>query len=258
MSSSADAGAAELAAEYRIANAPFNTFPYPHLYLRDVFPADYYAEIQRQLPAPEALVPLEQARGVRGYPERSVMMLGGERPAGMPEPQYEFWRELAQWMLGGRFAQLILRKFGAIAEERLKDMPEVEIFDELMLVHDRSRFSLGPHTDSPLKLVSMLFYLPADERLAGYGTSIYVPREPGFECPGGPHHSFEDFKRVATMPFLPNALFAFPKTRNSFHGVEPIAEAGVGRYLLLYDLRLRRIETGAAAPAAGPRVQFRF
>ena len=129
-------------------------------------------------------------------------------------------------------------------------------------MHDRTRYSLGPHTDSPTKVVSLLFYLPADERLAQHGTSIYVPKDPAFTCPGGPHHPFGGFDRIATMPFLPNSLFGFVKTDNSFHGVEPFLEPGAGRWLLLYDLRLRRIATADPAPAAAaavaPRVQFKF
>ena len=73
-------------------------------------------------------------------------------------------------------------------------------------------------------------------------------------CPGGPHYPFERFERMATMPFVPNALFAFLKTDNSFHGVEPIDEPGIHRYLLLYDLRLRR----SPAQPAGGQVRFRF
>jgi len=41
------------------------------------------------------------------------------------------------------------------------------------------------------------------------------------------------------MPFLPNTMFAFVKTDHSFHGVEPIVDAGISRYLLLYDLRVK-------------------
>jgi hypothetical protein len=37
---------------------------------------------------------------------------------------------------------------------------------------------------------------------------------------------------------VPNTLFAFMKTANSFHGVEPIREAGIRRDLMLYDIRL--------------------
>lgn len=42
---------------------------------------------------------------------------------------------------------------------------------------------------------------------------------------------------MLTLPYVPNVLFAFMKTPNSFHGVEPIEEPEVQRDLLLYDIR---------------------
>jgi hypothetical protein len=256
----AEAFAPGLHAEYRIANAPMQGYPYQHFYLRDVFPQDYYSELQRNLPDPAALMPIEQSGRARGYPERSIMMLGGEKPAGVSETQFQFWQRLAQWIFAGRLGNLVIGKFGPVVDARMQDAGDVEIIDELMLVHDRTRYSLGPHTDSPAKVISLLFYLPADERRAQLGTSIYVPKERGFTCPGGTHYPFERFDRVATMPFLPNSLFGFVRTNNSFHGVEPLVEPDAGRWLLLHDLRLRKAAPGAQAPApaAGPRVEFKF
>lgn len=257
---SADSFPPGLHAEYRIANAPVQPYPYPHFYLRDVFPPNFYAELQRNLPDAQALARLGQWGRAQGYPERSIMKLGGERPAALSESQHLFWRRLAQWAFSGRLGSLVLGKFNAIVDQRLQEMSGLEVTDELLLVHDRTHYSLGPHTDSPVKVISLLFYLPADDHLAPYGTSIYAPKDPAFTCPGGPHHAFEGFDRLATMPFLPNSLFGFVKTDNSFHGVEPFLEPGAGRWLLLYDLRLRNVEASAPAPAAatGPRVRFKF
>jgi hypothetical protein len=241
---------------YRIANAPLRTFPFPHLYVPEIFPAAYYAEALRSLPAPEAMTPLEQAGRAKGYPERSIMPLGGELPAGLGEAQRSFWTGFGRTLLGGRLAHAVLQKFESQIQQQLSRTPDFEIFDEAMLVHDRTRFALGPHSDSPKKLASLLFYMPADLAQARYGTSVYVPRDPSFTCPGGPHHAFADFERVATMPFAPNSLFAFPKSAVSFHGVEPIDEPGVARWLTLYDLRLKVLEQ--PAPGAPARTQFSF
>ena len=41
------------------------------------------------------------------------------------------------------------------------------------------------------------------------------------------------------MPYRPNSLFAFFKTDRAFHGVDPIADAGVARDLLLFDVTRR-------------------
>jgi hypothetical protein len=72
------------------------------------------------------------------------------------------------------------------------------------------------------------------------------------------------FDRMMTMPFLPNSLFAFLKTHNSFHGVEPIQETGVRRDLLLYDIKvsnppeLRQRAPAATQSAATPASHFTF
>jgi hypothetical protein len=255
---------AELDVLYKVGNAPVRGYPFPHFYVPDVFPAGFYAELQRNLPRPEHMKSLEEARKVRGYPERSVLALDeGDRPAGMPEAQWAFWRDLAGWLRAGRFGHLLLQKFAPVVEPRLQGADDLIIVDEALLVHDRTQYSLGPHTDSPRKLVTLLFYLPADAALERHGTSIYVPKDPAFTCPGGPHYGFEKFERMATMPFRPNALFAFAKTDNSFHGVEPFDVPGAARWLLLFDLYLRRDPAAAkAAPAEAapgqPSVQFKF
>lgn len=238
---SAESFAAGLHAEYRVANAPLQDWPYPHFYVRDVFPQDFYAELQRNLPDPSALTSLEKTGRTMGVRERYTMKLGEDRLPGVTEAQHQFWRRLAQWAFGGRFGSLVLGKFSAVVNQRLKDTAGMEITDELLLVNDRTGYRLGPHTDAPSKVISLLFYLPADERFAGYGTSIYLPKDPGFTCAGGPHYSYEIFDRLVTMPFVPNSVFGFVKTDHSFHGVERIEAPGVERWLLLYDLRLREI-----------------
>ena len=126
-------------------------------------------------------------------------------------------------------------------------------------MRDRTTYSLGPHTDTPEKVLSFLFYLPPDASMAHLGTSIYVPKDPQFICRGGPHHDFAHFRRMLTMEYLPNTLFAFMKTPNAFHGVEPITEAEVRRDLLLYDIRIMPPQAAAgAAPAGKADVKFSF
>ena len=256
-------GSTELEVIYRIANAQVRTYPFPHFYVRDVFPADFYRKLLALLPGPETMSSLMDAGRAKGYPERAVIQLDGGRVAGMNDAQHTFWSTLTRWMFGGRFGAAMLEKFEPWATPRVDARPGHVITDELLLVRDETRYSLGPHTDASLKLISLLFYLPSDDSLEKYGTSLYVPKQEGFTCEGGPHHRFEGFTRMATMPFLPNSLFAFVKSDHSFHGVEPIAESGVARWLLLYGLRLipeSRAEglAPAASPPPGGQVRFRM
>jgi hypothetical protein len=150
---------------------------------------------------------------------------------------------------------LMLAKFAPFLNQRFQGQSGMRFHDEALLVQDTTRYQLGPHTDAPRKVVTLLFYLPPDESQRHLGTSIYLPKDRDFRCPGGPHHPHDRFDRVWTMPFLPNSLFAFFKNDVSFHGVEPVLDAGCRRWLLLYDI-YHRAAPAQAAPAPGVKFSF--
>ena len=43
---------------YQIANAPMCDYPYPHFYVENVFPADFYARLRANWPESSSLVAL--------------------------------------------------------------------------------------------------------------------------------------------------------------------------------------------------------
>jgi hypothetical protein len=255
----------DLYVQYRIANAPMLEFPYPHLYVREIFPPDFYARLRANLPSCRQFQTLTSLGRVTGdYPDtRTVLPLAPEHTTRLEPEQRAFWQQLAGWMLGGLFGQLMIAKFGAYLQLRFKDLQAQRFVDEALIVRDRTQYFLGPHTDSTSKVLSFLFYLPPDASMARFGTSLYVPKDPRFTCPGGPHHDFGLFRRMHTMEYLPNTLFAFMKTPDSFHGVEPITQPDVERDLLLYDIRVAQPQQGVQAGAAAastqpPRIKFSF
>lgn len=228
---------AELHLTYKIVNAPLSGYPFPHLYIRDAFPADYYARMLSMLPDPARMVTIAQARAMPpgAYKERFVLTFGGEQFAALPDEQREFWGELHGWLVGGSFRQRMIDHFRGLLAQRFKGQM-VAFFDEALLVEDTTNYSLGPHSDAPRKVITFLFYLPKDESQRHLGTSLYVPKDRDFRCQGGPHYPHDRFDRVWTMPFLPNSLFIFLKTDTSFHGVEPVQDPDTRRWLLLYDI----------------------
>ncbi|MBX3662565.1 MAG: hypothetical protein KF804_08955 [Burkholderiales bacterium] len=234
-------------------------FPFPHFFIPEVFPGDFYRELQHNMPDPEAMVPIEQARPVKGYKERFVLGFEDKHLETLPESKRRFWSDFRDWMTAGRFSSLVLHKFQPFIQERFNGQ-SVQFNDELLLVQDVTNYKLGPHTDAPRKVVTMLFYLPPDESQKHLGTSIYVPNDLDFRCPGGPHHQRDQFSRLRTMPFMPNSLFAFFKTDNSFHGVEPVADPDTRRWLLLYDIYVRQVEQPKPQPQVnmGPKLKFSF
>lgn len=249
---------AELHLSYKVGNAPVSMFPFPHFFVQDVFPKDFYDQLQENLPDPQAMLPIEQVRPVKGYKERFVMELGGEQMAKLPENKRQFWGGVDDWLVGGRFGKLVFSKFEHFIEERYKGEPPPQFYDESLLVQDITNYKLGPHTDAQRKVITLLFYLPKDNAQQHLGTSIYVPKDPNFTCVGGPHYPRDGFERLYSMPFLPNSLFCFLKTYNSFHGVEPVGDPDTRRWLLLYDIYAREAASVQPQAAASSGVKFSF
>jgi hypothetical protein len=248
---------AEEHAIYQIANAPLRLYPFPHIYVESVFPAAFYSALRANWPQSSQLVSLETTGRVSkgAFRERFIMPLREPELSALPGDTREFWTGMAQWMLGStRLRSAVLDKFGPQVHGRFGEAyDEVDFTHEALVVRDHTQYKLGAHTDSPYRVVSLLFYCPDDESLSHLGTSLYKPIDPAFSCVGGPHYRHSLFHKVATMEYKPNALFAFVKTNTSFHGVEPIRDADVLRDLILYDIQLEALpdqpeETGADAP----------
>ena len=227
----------EMSLAYKLGNANINMFPYPHFYLENIFPIEYYKNIQDNLPNPNDMLPIENVRPVKGYKERFVLELRDKYLDLLPEKKRIFWKQLQYYLVeNNNFSNLVFSKFYPFIEQRFNNIDNLEFYAETLLVHDITNYALGPHTDSPRKVVTMLFYLPVDNTQSHLGTSIYMPNDPAFRCPGGPHHKREDFSLMHTNPFKPNSLFAFFKTDDSFHGVEKVSEPDTRRWLLLFDI----------------------
>ena len=48
---------------YRIFNAPVREYPYPHIYVENIFPDDFYAELRANWPDSAAFKPLAVVAG---------------------------------------------------------------------------------------------------------------------------------------------------------------------------------------------------
>src|SRR5688572_2965784 len=177
---------AELEVAYNIANAPIREFPFPHLFVRDVFPRDLYPRILENLPPEPHLRTLKSLGRVSGnYPDtRLVMPLTPESVQTLDEGRREFWNGFGRWLLGGTFGQLMIAKFGPYPQQRFGELAAQRLLDEALVVPGYPQYNLGPHTDSAQKVLSFLFYPPVDEAKAHLGTSIYVPKDRKFVCPG--------------------------------------------------------------------------
>ena len=215
---------------YRIATAPLRPYPFPHIYVDSVFPAAYYAALRLNWPQAEASA---------------------------------FWREDAAWMGSARLRETLLRKFEPFVRERFgADAHALEASHELQVGAERADVEAGVHTGHPDQVISAVFYCPQDAACAHLGTSIYLPVDPSFRCPGGIRHPYERFHKMATMACRPNMLFAFAKTDRSFHGIDRAAGAAPLRDVIRYDVYAdadaARAQAGVAAARGGASLGLRL
>lgn len=227
----------------RVAAAPIVQEPFPHCVIDDIFPQHLYESIVDFWPEEGSWESLGESGRVtkESYPERKVVLLTDSGMARLDPAQSEFWREkIAAWLLGPSLRAALLNKFhDELGRSGFAAAPEQTIGDAL-IVSDRTNYAIGPHTDAPHRVVSLLFYLPEDATFRRFGTSLYVPSDPQFRCRGGPHHDFGKFRRRCTIEFLPNRLVMFPKSDRCFHGVERVDLQGIERRLLIFNLRRRK------------------
>lgn len=234
-----DIRAVEEHVKYRIANTPVLEYPFPHFYVENVFPDDYYRAILAHWPGADCFRSIAGTGRVSGYEERHILSLmklqGGEDRQGLA-----FWREFAAWFTGPAFLAFLVKHYQPWILKGRTLPQQIGVEPDALLVQDHTHYAIGPHTDAAHRLVSTLFYCPPDDSLAHLGTSVYVPR--GDDIPrqiSGNHYPHERFIRLATAPFRPNSMFGFVVGPNSFHGVEPITDANVQRNLILHFAKLQ-------------------
>ncbi len=224
----------------RLRTAQVVTEPYPHYYLENVFPADYYRALLDHLPASEVYQNLFEVTDLKldHFRHRDQRDLNEGWTRALPDDLRNFWDSFDEWFLGSDFAQAVLESFAEPMRERFGHRavwPTVAV--ESQLIRHRAGYFLGPHSDLHTKLVVLLIYLAQDDSALHLGTSLYRPKDPSFSCPNSTHYSFEDFVKVETAPYKPNSMLAFVRSDISFHGVEPLSEQDVttrGRDLIQY------------------------
>jgi hypothetical protein len=200
---------------YRLRNTPVLNYPYPHFYCKEVFPEAFYDQLIGCLPNDKGYEPLSG-----GYPSRVA--------AKDPNPLVSDFND-------PYFASHVLGMFSRQYQERFPCHDNPRFRTDVRFIRDSEGYKIGPHTDAPNKVVSILFYLPKDFSDYEFGTGIYVPDDHVQTCAGGPHYKFSGFTEVWRAPFLPNSCFGFWKTPNSWHAVARISRK-IQRDVMLYNI----------------------
>jgi hypothetical protein len=202
---------------YQLRNAHVRTYPFPHFFVEEVFPWSFYRELRTHLPSSDKYHELSKV-----YAARSITDGNDHHP-------------MLEAFETARFAREVLAVFGNAFYERYPNHCRPKFRSEFRFVHDTEGYGIGPHTDAPQKVLSLLFYLPETDIDFDTGTGIYVPTDLKKTCAGGPHYPFEGFEEAWRAPFVPNSCFGFWKTPNSWHAVEKISRK-IERDVLLFNI----------------------
>jgi|TARA_B110000037_G_C17044179_1_gene474973 hypothetical protein len=231
----------ELHAAYKFGNAPILNFPFPHIFVENIFTEKFYSKIQDNLLDLKEMTSMADLYNDKNYyKERMVFDFAMEESIQkVSKDKRDFWLSFHKSMYQN-LSHVLEVKFKKFLDMRFTYLENVSYTKRMQLVYDKKHYSLGPHTDHPSKVLSLLIYLPKDRSQISTGTSLYMPKDPELldKELSHKHYPREDFLKVITMPYVPNSAFCFIKTNNSFHGVEALDMENTARWSIQYNLHV--------------------
>jgi hypothetical protein len=223
----------------RVESSPLCTDPFPHIGIADFLPADTFAAMLAQLPPREQYEPFksEKYHGADGASNRRRFLLNNQSLLRLNQPRQALWFAVRSALGSVELQQAVFRKLApglafryGCDEKQVAALPGYalpELFQEV------SGYRIAPHPDTRKKVVTMQISLAADADHANYGTEFYRRSlQPGhwLREPRG-------FEVVKTMPYVPNAAYAFVVLNTlrlkSWHGRSTLPVKNVERNTIL-------------------------
>jgi hypothetical protein len=201
-----------------IAAADHSAFPFPHIFFRNFFPADFYRDLIRN-------VPRQGYDPITGTGTRMALRLYGDNVDKIEPEVRAMWAAASAMLTSKQVEDAIRVRLHDGLEIRARG-DKVSGPDALRLVakpvvyRDTDGYQIKPHPDTRKKVVTMQLYCPADESQEALGTTLYRASLKGLL-----HVGSYCLEPVKTLPFLPNVGYAFvvlkayhSLTRMSWHG----------------------------------------
>lgn len=228
--------------------------PFAHFRLENIFPPSVYQTLINNFPNPEHYHEMRHKDSLRadGTSTRFMLEFHDDEFAKLCPEQAAIWSSVRDILCLPELRDLILEKFKPEIDARVlakskhlklstDDENRPIAYPRPGLFRDTAGYQITPHPDTPLKIVTMQFYLPRDDSQESLGTSLYRPTS---RIRRALNPWCDKYVPVKRFPFLPNTGYAFAVTQNSWHGRETIAEAFGDRYSILTfylrdDVRLK-------------------
>ena len=242
---------------YRIYNAIVQKYPFSHTEIQNFLPQELLESLLDNWPKDTAFLSNLESGSIRLPDEissnesllkehpynfrKQLNLTNNDELEKIKGSAHEIWENFTRILNSRQTIIAFLSLYSGAIMRRLKvqNMQElIQNYDfttRLQLLHDKTNYSLGPHTDNPGKVVVYLIYFDSETSSKDekpLGTSVYIPKNRGFVCEKGSHHKHEDFIRVGSADFIKNNAFSFCRNDISFHGVEKVENSNTERKLL--------------------------
>ena len=142
-----------------------------------------------------------------------------------------FWKNFFNFFMSKDFIGnlIFLLKEPIYERYNIDNLSKLKIDIRMELIRDSVGYMIGPHTDSPKKIITLLIYIPNDNSNIDLGTSLFVPKNKEFVSEEAHQFEFDKFNEIKKMPYKKNFAFGFLKNERSFHGRYPIDKKFIGK-----------------------------
>jgi hypothetical protein len=222
----------------RLRTAPIDEEPCENIFLEEVFPDAVYIEMLRRLPDDGALEDLDHPDAItlEGRRTRKLLDLTEASLSRLREDDRPFWARMIGVLSSAELLAALVEKFRTTLNERFAgNLPEMVAVP--LLYRDYPGYFIRIHPDSPGKLITLQFYLPADNSQIHLGTTFHRRTETGFE-------------ELKTNEFKPNSAYAFVRTDESWHSVKKLGSNERKRNTIALTVYMRGQEYVSTRKAA--------
>ncbi|MEE2705177.1 MAG: 2OG-Fe(II) oxygenase [Pseudomonadota bacterium] len=211
--------------------------PCEYSIIDNFLPEKVFNEIDLNWPS-EVMVPIPETGRTKKYSERKVMLFQSKFLNGLDQFKRNFWILMLNTLISTEVIDACYNKFKNTLDKRISHLGKIgNISSEMLIVSDKNNYSIGPHTDSRSRFISLLLYLSKDSKYQNSGTCFYQPRDITMPVQHLKHHKFDDFNLSKKIKYIPNRLVIFPRTDASYHGVESININDCDRRLIIINIK---------------------
>ena len=211
--------------------------PFTHIYFEEILPPSLYNRLLAALPEPASYQTASEKHHldgeIKGYVRSQFALTTTAIPA-MPILHQELWSGVSAALTDPALKRALFACLGKDLTYRYGkgDPSELVGHSRPTLYRETEGFEIPPHPDTRRKVVTMHFYLPADDSQIDLGTALYRHR---LTLPFGSWQ--RRFEKVKQFAFRANSAYAFVVNnsigKRSWHGREKLPPgAGVRNTLL--------------------------